>query len=183
VSFTGDGGSNQGTTFEALNMAVVLNLPAIFVFENNQYGEGTGFSYHCGSRDIAGRAGGFGLPAVKVNGDDFFAVHDAAGEAVARARNGGGPSVIEVDTCRFYGHHSGDAQLYRGKDEVKGLRENRDCLKYFRARVGEAALLDAAALDAVDDEVAALIDRAVSEARAGAPPDESALLSDVYVSY
>jgi pyruvate dehydrogenase E1 component alpha subunit len=183
VSFTGDGGSNQGTTFEALNMAVVLNLPAVFVFENNQYGEGTGFSYHCGSRDIAGRAAGFGLPAVKVNGDDFFAVYDAAGEAVARARSGGGPSVIEVDTCRFYGHHSGDAQLYRGKDEVRNLRENRDCLKYFRTRVGEAALLGAAELQAVEDEVAALIDRAVATARAAEPPDESALLSDVYVSY
>lgn len=183
VSFTGDGGSNQGTTFEALNMAVVLQLPAIFVFENNQYGEGTGFSYHCGSRDIAGRAAGFGLPAVKVNGDDFFAVYDAAGEAVARARSGGGPSVIEVDTCRFYGHHSGDAQLYRGKDEVRNLRENRDCLKYFRTRVGEAALLGAAELQAVEDEVAALIDRAVATARAAEPPDESALLSDVYVSY
>ncbi len=183
VSFTGDGGSNQGTTFEALNMAVVLNLPAVFVFENNQYGEGTGFSYHCGSRDIAGRAAGFGLPAVKVNGDDFFAVYDAAGEAVARARSGGGPSVIEVDTCRFYGHHSGDAQLYRGKDEVRNLRENRDCLKYFRTRVGESALLGAAELQAVEDEVAALIDRAVATARAAEPPDESALLSDVYVSY
>ncbi len=183
VSFTGDGGSNQGTTFEALNMAVVLNLPAVFVFENNQYGEGTGFSYHCGSRDIAGRAAGFGLPAVKVNGDDFFAVYDAAGEAVVRARSGGGPSVIEVDTCRFYGHHSGDAQLYRGKDEVRNLRENRDCLKYFRTRVGEAALLGAAELQAVEDEVAALIDRAVATARAAEPPDESALLSDVYVSY
>jgi TPP-dependent pyruvate/acetoin dehydrogenase alpha subunit len=183
VSFTGDGGSNQGTTFEALNMAVVLQLPAIFVFENNQYGEGTGFSYHCGSRDIAGRARGFGMPAVKVSGDDFFAVHEAAGEAVERARNGGGPSALEVDTCRFYGHHSGDAQLYRGKDEVRRLREERDCLKHFRRRVGEAALLEADALDAIDNEVAALIDRAVATARAGAPPDEAALLRDVYVSY
>ncbi len=168
VSFTGDGGSNQGTTFEALNMAVVLQLPAVFVFENNQYGEGTGFSYHCGSGDIAGRARGFGMPAVKVNGDDFFAVHEAAGEAVERARQGGGPSAIEVDTCRFYGHHSGDAQLYRGKDEVRRLREERDCLKHFRRRVGEAALLETAELDAVEAEVAALIDRAVETARAGA---------------
>jgi TPP-dependent pyruvate/acetoin dehydrogenase alpha subunit len=183
VCFTGDGGSNQGTTFEALNMAVVLKLPAIFVFENNQYGEGTGFSYHCGSGDIAGRARGFGLPAVKVNGDDFFAVHEAAWEAVERARNGGGPSVIEVDTCRFYGHHSGDAQLYRGKDEVKNLRENRDCLQHFRRRVTEAALLDAEALDAVDGEVASLIDQAVETAQAGALPPETALLTDVYVSY
>jgi acetoin:2,6-dichlorophenolindophenol oxidoreductase subunit alpha len=183
VSFTGDGGSNQGTTFEAMNLAVVLKLPAIFVFENNQYGEGTGVGYAIGSGDIAGRAGGFGVPAVKVNGDDFFAVHDAAGEAVARARAGQGPSAIEVDTCRFYGHHSGDAQLYRGNDEVRHLREARDCLKHFRRRVGEAALLDDAALDAVDAEVAALIDRAVEIARAAAPPADADLLTDVYVSY
>src|SRR3954466_10961074 len=183
VCFSGDGASNQGTTFEALNMAVVLQLPAVFVFENNQYGEGPGFSYHCGSRDIAGRAAGFGLPAVKVNGDDFFEVHEAAYEAVERARQGGGPSVIEVDTCRFYGHHSGDAQLYRGKDEVKRLREERDCLKHFRRRVAEAALLETDALDAVDGEVAALIDRAVATAREAPVPEEGALLTDVYVSY
>ncbi|HTW53948.1 MAG TPA: thiamine pyrophosphate-dependent dehydrogenase E1 component subunit alpha, partial [Stellaceae bacterium] len=183
VSFTGDGGSNQGTTFEALNMAVVLNLPAVFIFENNQYGEGTGFAYHCGSRDIAGRAAGFGMPAVKVNGDNFFEVHEAAYEAIERARNGGGPSAIEVDTCRFYGHHSGDAQLYRGKDEVRGLRENRDCLKHFRVRVSEAALLEPDALDAVDAEVAALIDQAIADARAATPPEAAQLLTDVYVSY
>jgi TPP-dependent pyruvate/acetoin dehydrogenase alpha subunit len=183
VSFTGDGGSNQGTTFEAINMAVVLKLPAVFVFENNQYGEGTAFAYAVGSRDIAGRAAGFGLPSIKVSGDDFFAVHEAAGEAVARARAGEGPSVIEVDTCRFFGHHSGDAQLYRGKDEVKRLREERDCLKHFRRRVTEAALLEAAELDAVEREVAGLIDGAIETARAAAPPPESALLTDVYVSY
>ncbi len=183
VSFTGDGGSNQGTTFEAMNMAVVLNLPAIFVFENNGYGEYTGASYAVGSRNIAGRAAGFGLPAVKVNGDDFFAVHDAAREAVERARGGAGPSAIEVDTCRFYGHHSGDAQLYRGKDEVKRLRDERDCLKHFRRRVTEAGLLETHELDAVDDEVASLIEQAVAAARAAEPPDAAALLTDVYVSY
>jgi acetoin:2,6-dichlorophenolindophenol oxidoreductase subunit alpha len=183
VSFTGDGGSNQGTTFEAMNMAVVLKLPAIFVFENNQYGEGTGFEYAVGSGDIAGRAAGFGLPAVKVSGDDFFDVHEAAREAVERARAGGGPGAIEVDTCRFYGHHSGDAQLYRGKDEVRRLREDRDCLKHFRRRVGEAGLLEAAELDHVESEVAALIDQAVEVARAAPPPDIDALMRDVYVSY
>ena len=183
VCFSGDGASNQGTTFEAMNMAVVLKLPAIFVFENNQYGEGTGVDYAVGSHDIAGRAGGFGLPAVKVSGDDFFAVHEAAREAVERARSGGGPSAIEVDTCRFYGHHSGDAQLYRGKDEVRKLREERDCLKIFRLRVGEAALLEADALDAVENEVAELIERAVASARAAPPPPESELLTDVYVTY
>ncbi|HUB49116.1 MAG TPA: thiamine pyrophosphate-dependent dehydrogenase E1 component subunit alpha [Acetobacteraceae bacterium] len=183
VSFTGDGGSNQGTTFEAMNLAVVLQLPAVFVFENNGYGEYTGAGYAVGSRNIAGRAAGFGLPAVKVSGDDFFAVHEAAGEAIDRARAGGGPGVVEVDTCRFYGHHSGDAQLYRGKDEVKRLREERDCLKHFRARVTEAALLENAELDAVETEVATLIDRAVAHARVADPPPAEALLTDVYVSY
>src|ERR1700716_3228392 len=180
VCFSGDGASNQGTTFEALNLAVVLKLPAVFVFENNQYGEGTGVGYAVGSHDIAGRAAGFGLPAVKVDGDDFFAVHEAAREAIERARAGGGPRAIEVDTCRFYGHHSGDAQLYRGKDEVKNLRENRDCLKHFRKRVGEAALLELDALDAIDAEISALIDGAVAGARAAAPPDPAQLLTDVY---
>jgi acetoin:2,6-dichlorophenolindophenol oxidoreductase subunit alpha len=183
ISFTGDGGSNQGTTFEAMNMAVVLKLPAIFVFENNGYGEYTGASYAVGSGNIAGRAAGFGMPAVKVNGDDFFEVHEAARESIERARGGGGPSAIEVDTCRFYGHHSGDAQLYRGKDEVRRLREDRDCLKHFRRRVGEAALVETTELDAIDEEVASLIEDAVATARAGASPDASALLTDVYVSY
>ena len=183
ISFTGDGGSNQGTTFEAMNLAVVLQLPAIFVFENNGYGEYTGASYAVGSRDIAGRAAGFGLPATKVSGDDFFAVHEAARDAVERARSGGGPSAIEVDTCRFYGHHSGDAQLYRGKDEVRQLREERDCIKIFRQRVAEVSLLEVSELDAVDGEVASLIDQAVAAARAGTPPDATALLTDVYVSY
>src|SRR5437588_6688413 len=161
VCFSGDGACNQGTTFEALNMAVVLKLPAVFIFENNQYGEGTGVGYAVGSNDIAGRAAGFGLPAVKVDGDDFFAVHDAAYEAIERARTGGGPSAIEVDTCRFYGHHSGDAQLYRGKDEVRRLRDERDCLQHFRRRVSGAALLETGALRAVEAGVAALIHRRV----------------------
>ena len=110
-------------------------------------------------------------------------MHEAAREAVERARDGGGPSAIEVDTCRFYGHHSGDAQLYRGKDEVKRLREERDCLKHFRRRVTEAGLLEAHELNAVDDEVAGLIEQAVVAARAGEPPNAAALLTDVYVSY
>jgi pyruvate dehydrogenase E1 component alpha subunit len=183
VCFTGDGGSNQGTTFEALNMAVVLQLPAVFIFENNGYGEYTGVKYHLGGGNIARRAEGFGMPAVKVNGDDFFSVYEAMRDAVERARNGGGPSTIEVDTCRFYGHHSGDAQLYRGKDEVKNLRENRDCLKHFRRRVTEARLLEAQELDTVAQEVEALINEAIEEARAAPPPEPAALHTDVYVSY
>lgn len=134
VSFTGDGGSNQGLVFEAINMAVVLQLPAVFIFENNGYGEGTGHDYAVGGRDIARRAAGFGLPAVTVDGTDFFAVYEATSEAVKRAREGGGPSVIEAKAFRWHGHFEGDPALYRAEGEVQRLREQHDPLKFFPLR-------------------------------------------------
>ncbi len=94
----------RASVFEAINMAVVLQLPAVFIFENNGYGEGTGHDYAVGGRDIARRAAGFGLPAVTVDGTDFFAVYEATSEAVKRAREGGGPSVIEAKAFRWHGH-------------------------------------------------------------------------------
>ena len=183
VSFTGDGGSNQGTTFEAMNLAVVLQVPAIFLFENNGYGEGTGARYAVGSGDIAGRAAAFGMPAIKVDGTDFFAVHEAAAEAIERMRSGAGPSAIEAETVRFNGHFIGDPQLYRGKDEIKLARQDRDCLKKFRARVAAERWLKPKQLDAIDAEAEELIERAVAEGLAAPFPDVSELTTDVYVSY
>lgn len=183
ISFSGDGSSNQGTTFEAMNLAVVLQVPCVFVFENNGYGEGTGHDYAVGSKDIAGRAAGFGLPTVKVDGADFFAVEEAAREAIERGRRGGGPSAIEADITRFYGHFVGDAQMYRAPDEVEKLRATRDCLTIFREKMADKGPLDAAALDAIDAEVAVLIEEAVVEARAADFPTADDLLTDVYVSY
>jgi pyruvate dehydrogenase E1 component alpha subunit len=133
VSFTGDGGSNQGLVFEAINMAVVLQLPAVFIFENNGYGEGTGHDYAVGGRDIARRAAGFGLPAVTVDGTDFFAVYEATSEAVKRAREGGGPSVIEAKAFRWHGHFEGDPALYRAEGEVQRLREQHEDFSPLRS--------------------------------------------------
>jgi acetoin:2,6-dichlorophenolindophenol oxidoreductase subunit alpha len=183
VAFGGDGSCNQGTVFEAMNLAVVLRAPVIFVFENNGYSEHTGASYAVGSKDIAGRARGFGMAAEVCDGADFFAVYEAAARAVARGRAGEGPSAIEAKITRYYGHFEGDPQLYRAKDEVKRLRESMDCLRNFRRRVtGDGSLSDAD-LDRVDAEVLALIDAAVAAARAAPPPTEADVLEDVYVSY
>jgi acetoin:2,6-dichlorophenolindophenol oxidoreductase subunit alpha len=182
VAFFGDGASNQGTTLESLNLATVWNLPAIFVAENNGYAESTSSSWSVASDDIADRAAAFGMPGVIVDGFDFFAVHEAAGAAVTRAREGGGPTLIEVKFTRYYGHFEGDQQLYRG-DEVAQAREKLDCLKRFRARVTEAGLLDEAELDRIDAEVAAAIDKSVELAKAAPKPSPSDLLTDVYVSY
>jgi pyruvate dehydrogenase E1 component alpha subunit len=181
VSFTGDGGSNQGTTFEAMNMAVVLNLPVIFVFENNGFGEASGHDYAVGSKDIAGRAAGFGLPAVKVDGTDFFAVYEAAKDAVALARSGGGPSVIEAVSNRYFGHFEGDANLYRTKEQIAEVRENDDPLQNFRQSVeGE---IDASELDRLDAEAKAEVDDAVKEAREAPVPTPDQLTADVYLNY
>jgi pyruvate dehydrogenase E1 component alpha subunit len=166
-----------------MNMAVVLKVPAIFVLENNGYSEHTGAAYAVGSRDLAGRSRGFGMPAECVDGADYHAVYEAMGRAVARAKNGEGPSTIEATITRFYGHFEGDPQNYRAKDEVARLRESMDCLKRFRARNEADRGVPAGELDAIDAEVATLIDNTVKEAKAAAPPVEADLYSDVYIQY
>ena len=183
IAFVGDGGSNQGTTFESLNLASVWNLPCIFVVENNGYAESTSSKWSIACDDAADRASGFNMPGVVVDGHDFFAVHEAAGEAIKRARDGAGPSLLECKLNRYYGHFEGDAQTYRGPDEVKKLRETRDCLALFREKVTEAGLLDTADLNAIDSEAEAQIDGAVAKAKVAPQPTAADLLTDVYVSY
>jgi TPP-dependent pyruvate/acetoin dehydrogenase alpha subunit len=183
VAFTGDGGSNQGTFLESLNLAAVWNLPCVFVVENNGYAESTSTNFSTRGIDIAKRADGFGMPGVVVDGHDFFAVYEAAGEAIRRAREGGGPSLIECKVNRYYGHFEGDAQTYRAPNEVENIRRERDCLDMFARRVTDAGLIERSELEQIDEEVRALIDEAVEEAKAAPEPGQADLLSDVYVSY
>ena len=114
---------------------------------------------------------------------DFFAVYEAAGEIIERARRGGGPALLECEMVRFFGHFEGDAQTYRAPGEQDEIRANRDCLKRFRAAVTEAGVLTDAELDAIDGEALAVIDQAVVEALAAPEPTVDDLLTDVYVSY
>ncbi|WP_134579697.1 thiamine pyrophosphate-dependent dehydrogenase E1 component subunit alpha [Pseudomonas aeruginosa] len=183
VAFFGDGGSNEGAVFEAMNLAAVWNLPCLFVAENNGYAEATAANWSVACDHIADRAAGFGMPGVTVDGFDFFAVHEAAGAAIERARAGEGPSLIEVKLTRYYGHFEGDAQTDRDPDEVKHYRETRDCLKQFRERTCHAGLLSASDLDAIDAEVEARIEDAVQRAKNDPKPEPDDLLRDVYVSY
>ena len=183
VSFTGDGGANQGTFLESLNLAAVWQLPCVFVVENNGYAEATSNKFHQSGIDVAKRADGFGLPGVVVDGHDFFAVYEAAGEAIARARAGGGPSLLECKVNRYFGHFEGDQQKYRPPGEVEEIRANRDCLQQYARRVTGAGLVDEADLRRIDEEVAAVIDDAVDKAKAAEEPKPADLLTDVYVSY
>jgi len=183
ISFVGDGASNQGTFLESLNLAAVWNLPAIFVVENNGYAESTSRDYAVAVDSYVDRAAGFGLPGVTVDGLDFFAVYEAAGEIIRRAREGGGPALLECKMIRMYGHFEGDQQTYRAKGEIEDIRANKDCLKMFSQRVTEAGVVSRAELDAIDRKVAAEIEEAVVFAKAAPLPSAADLLTDVYVSY
>lgn len=183
VSFSGDGSVNQGTCFEAMNLAVVLQVPAIFVIENNYYSEHTSISYAVGCDDLKARTEAFGFPVFVADGADFFAVYEAAAQAVAHARSGRGPAGIFAEQGRYHGHFVGDPQYYRGEGELEDLRQNHDCLKNFRARVAGGGEVSGAELDAIDTEVLALIDRAVAAAKAAPRPTAGQVAQDVYINY
>lgn len=183
ISFVGDGASNQGMFLESLNLAAVWNLPAIFVVENNGYAESTSRDYAVAVDSYVDRAAGFGLPGVTVDGTDFFAVYEAAGEIIKRAREGGGPALLECKMVRFFGHFEGDQQTYRGKGEVEQIRAQRDCIKLFTDKVIEAGAIKKAELEAIDRDVLKLIEDAVATAKAAPTPAPSELLTDVYVAY
>jgi pyruvate dehydrogenase E1 component alpha subunit len=123
------------------------------------------------------------MPAVVVDGHDFFAVHEAAGEAIERARAGKGPSFIECQVNRYYGHFEGDAQTYRPPGEVEEVRANRDCLELFATQVTKSAGIDSAALGEIDRKVATLIEESVVAAKSDPVPSAEELLTDVYISY
>lgn len=184
IAFGGDGSSNQGAVFEALNMAVVLKLPMIFVFENNGYGELTRADYAVGCGDLLARARAFGMPGERVDGTDLFVVQQAAAAAIGRARAGGGPSVIEAEVPRFFGHYEGDAEKYRPAGEAARLRSERDCLQRFLNSAEVRAAGQGISFDDIDADVARAVVGAF-DAAAGLPPaaGAAAMLADVYSNY
>ena len=183
VSFMGDGATNQGATLESFNHASVWKLPAVFVVEDNGYAEATPSSWSIGGGDLVKRAAGFGIAAWKGDGLDYFAVNELAQLAVEHARSGKGPALLHLKTTRYYGHFEGDAATYRGKDEVSTIRSSSDCIQQFRARVLADQSMTPAELDAIESDVARLVDDSVVTAKAGRPPELRSLTKDVYVSY
>ena len=181
IAFSGDGAVNQGATNEALNLASVWNLPAVFVIEDNGFAEGTGGAWSMGG-NLVDRAKGFGLPATEADGVDFFDVWQKAGDVIASARDFK-PQVLIVKAKRFYGHFEGDAQRYRTKEELETTRRDFDPLVHFERRVTEASLLGREELREIDAEIAVIIDAAVEDATNAPRVNPRELTTDVYVSY
>ena len=181
ISFFGDGASNEGSFHEAANMAALYKLPVVFVCENNGYGEYTPQANHQAIVDVADRAAGYGMPGVIVDGMDVVAVYEAAGEAIARARNGDGPTLLECKTYRYYDHVGvrGMGMTYRTDEEVEEWKQ-RDPIVMLEQRLAEQNILSAEAAQAIHDEITQQVQDAVAFADSSPMPEPSALLEDVY---
>ena len=167
---------------EGLNLAGVWKLPVIFVCENNRYAQTTSPDYAIAGQDVAARARGFGVPSVSVDGQDAFAIYEAAREAVDSARKGEGPTFIEAHTYRYYGHYEGDTVTYRDKEEEEHYR-SQDCIERFRKIVTEQGLLREAELDEIDKKARRIIEEAATFAGESAFPKLAETLTDVYVDF
>jgi pyruvate dehydrogenase E1 component alpha subunit len=182
ATFFGDGAASIGAIHESMNMAAIWKLPVLFICENNGYAQSTPVEYALAVKDIAVRAAGYNMPGVVVDGQDVFAVWEAAESAVRRARAGEGPSLIECKTYRYHGHFSADdPRKYRTIEEEEAARA-RDCLKRFRAQTIAHGLFAPADLDDVDARNKALLDKAIAFAQESPVPEPEELMTDVYVS-
>jgi len=167
AAFTGEGAANQGAFHESLNLAALWKLPVVFVVEDNDWAISVPREASTAIVSNADRAAGYGIPGQRIEDNDVEAIYAAAGDAVARARAGQGPTLLEVHTLRLWGHFEGDPQAYRPElAEVPA----RDPIPAYEARLTEAGVLDAAAISAIRAEAFARVERAIEFAKSSPVP-------------
>ena len=182
VAFFGDGASNNGAFHEGLNMAGIWDLPALFICENNMYATEVPFAYATRNTDVAQRAAGYGIPGVAVDGNDVLAVYEAAGEALRRARSGGGPTLIECKTYRTRPHAEGMRDgSYRTPEEVESWKR-RDPIQMLYTTLTTERLASTDELSGIDAEVQAQIAEAYEFAKNSPYPDGATALDYIYSS-
>ncbi|WP_372801244.1 thiamine pyrophosphate-dependent dehydrogenase E1 component subunit alpha [Paracoccus seriniphilus] len=179
VAFVGEGAVNQGGWHEAMNLAAVWKLPFVCVIEDNGWGISVAKQTASAVASNADRAAAYGIPGKRVEGNDPYAIHEVAGEAIARARAGDGPTLIEVETYRLAGHFMGDAEGYRPKGEKEALFE-KDPIPRMRARLIADGIASAAELDDIEAAAAARVETAITFARDSADPAPEDALTAVF---
>lgn len=179
VAFFGEGAANQGAFHESLNLAALWELGVVFVCEDNAWAISVAKETATAVPNNSDRAAAYGMPGVLIPDNDPVAVYEAAGEAVARARRGAGPSLIEVKTDRLLGHFQGDAQAYRTADQIAEL-ERRDAIPAYEARLAESGVLSAQEAAAVWDSCRAEVEEAIAFARSSPEPAPESALDHVF---
>ncbi len=181
VAFFGDGAVGNGAFHEGLNLAAIYDLPALFVCENNLYATEVPFSHASRNPEVAPRAENYGIPGVTVDGNDVLAVHEAASRAIRRARDGGGPTLIEARTYRTRPHAEGMGLtgVYRTEEEVAAWRE-KDPIKMFRSRILSDETMTESDLDRMESDIKSEVDEAEQEAAAAPWPDRGTAARHAY---
>ena len=179
ICFFGDGATNTSRFHEGVNLAACLNLPIVYIIENNQYAETTSVAYSCKLDNLADRACAYGIPGMTVDGNDVLVVYEAVGEAVTRARKGEGPTLVECKTYRWHGHFVGDPCDYQPKEEIEAWRK-KDPIPRFRKKLVEAGTFIEEDANKIDQEINEEIEKAVKFAEESPLPDPEEVLTDVY---
>ena len=179
VAFFGDGASNQGTFHEAINLASVWKLPAIFICENNGFGISVPVKTSTSVKDVSVRGKGYDIPGVTVDGNDVYAVNDAIEKAIKRAKDGKGPTLIEAKTYRWRGHWTGDPEVYRTKEEVKEWMDKCP-IKRMKAKMIADKIATEAELDAIEAKANADVEEAAEFALNSPEPDPKTVMDNVY---
>ena len=179
LTYFGDGASNQGQVFEAMNMAQLWKLPVVFIIENNQYAMGTSVKRSHSETHLYRRGASFGIPGMEVDGMDVLAVREAGREAMEHARSGKGPFVLEMKTYRYRGHSMSDPAKYRTREEVEEVREHNDPIKRCEARLAEIGFDDQDALKAIDKELKAIAKAAADFSLESPEPSPEDLFTDI----
>lgn len=180
LTYLGDGAVNQGQVYESFNMAALWKLPVVYIVENNRYGMGTGIN-----RAVAGeiyrRGEAYGIPGKKVDGMDVLKVKEAAEEALAHARSGKGPVLLEMETYRYRGHSMSDPAKYRTKEEVEEMREKHDPIDTLRALMLKENLVTEDGLKNIEREVKEIVNASAEFAQTSPEPDPSELWTDILI--
>ena len=179
LTYFGDGAANQGQVYESFNMAKLWDLPVIYVIENNKYGMGTSIERSSATTDFSQRGASFDIPGEQVDGMDVRAVKAAGDKAVKRAREGGGPYILEMLTYRYRGHSMSDPAKYRSREEVQKVRKESDPIEQVKKRIVADGIASEDELKALDKEVKAIAAAAAEFAQNDAQPDPSELYTDI----
>jgi pyruvate dehydrogenase E1 component alpha subunit len=179
VPFTGEAGSNTGNWHEGLNMAAIWDLPVVFVLENNHYGVSTNIKYSAKVDDLSTRAQAYGIPGVRVDGFDVLAVYEAAVEAVKRARQGEGPTLLVTESYRFEGHYAGEPEVYREREEVREYRK-KDPIPRFSTYLLDEEKASRAEIEAIDAEIKQELVDAIKFAQESPQPDPATAMDYIY---
>jgi len=179
VAYFGDGAANQGQVYESFNMAKLWKLPVIYCVENNRYGMGTSYTRASSTTDFSQRGRSFDIPGEQVDGMDVRAVKAAGERAVAHARNGEGPYILEMQTYRYRGHSMSDPAKYRSKEEVQKMRDEHDPIEQVRKRLIEKGWAKEDELNAMDKDIRGVMNAAADFASSDPEPDAAELWTDI----